>query len=211
MLNVTLHHKGVIMPKYSKQFYKKRSNQMARYRATARAAIDTFYKYTYPGKPTRCIADIGCATGLLLGELEKLVPMTTLYGLDLLPVSRQHYRGFYTQADLNEKHIVVPDLAADLIICEEVLEHIEPDNTLQAMELITGLAGDPGLLIFGAAAPGQPGKHHVNCRTKAEWKELWGRLGWYMDKNLTRYFKQILKQNGLDKGCYFDNPQVFVK
>ena len=199
------------MTEYSRHFYSKRKKQEARYRATARAALDTLDKFTYPGHPVNCVADIGCATGLLLNAVAKLRPLTTLYGLDLLPVSKQQFRGFYTQADLNKPDIVIPDLAADLIICEEVLEHIEPENTMVALEHISGLAGDPGFMIFGAAEPGQRGTHHVNCRPKEEWARLWGKLGWYADRHLTEFFKDILVKRGLNKGCYYENPQVFIK
>ena len=199
------------MPKYSKRFYSKRKKQIVRYKATARAVLDTLDEFTYPGYPVKCVADIGCATGLLLSAITDLRPMTTLYGLDLLPVSEQNFRGFYTQADLNEPVIELPDLVADVIICEEVLEHIEPENTDIAMGHISGLADKPGFMVFGAAAPGQPGKHHVNCRSKEEWAALWGKLGWHCDQHLTSVFKGILAEQGLDKGCYYDNPQVFTK
>jgi SAM-dependent methyltransferase len=62
----------------------------------------------------------------------------------------------------------------DLVICLETAEHIEPERSKTMVEsLVTN--GDR--ILFSAAAPGQGGTHHVNCRWPSYWQELFNQHG----------------------------------
>jgi SAM-dependent methyltransferase len=67
----------------------------------------------------------------------------------------------------------------DLVICTEVVEHIPAGHEDVVLGTIARHAGD--LIVFSAAAPGQPGAGHVNCRPIDFWLAAWRQLGWQPD------------------------------
>jgi len=88
---------------------------------------------------------------------------------------------------------------------------VEPENTEHAIEIIGHVAEAKSLLVFGAAHPGQPGRHHVNCRTKEDWSQLLWTAGFYLHEPATKLYLETLKQGGITKGCYVDNTQCYFK
>ena len=56
----------------------------------------------------------------------------------------------------------------DLACCVEVLEHIPESEADRAVDSIC--AHSRRWVYFSAAAPGQPGKGHVNCQPKPYWR-----------------------------------------
>lgn len=57
---------------------------------------------------------------------------------------------------------------ADLVTCVEVLEHVPESEADRAVAAICGRS--KRWVYFSAAAPGQPGKGHVNCQPKKYWR-----------------------------------------
>ncbi|MGQ9662517.1 MAG: class I SAM-dependent methyltransferase [Kiritimatiellia bacterium] len=87
------------------------------------------------------VLDVGCGQGALLVELEKRFPQVKLYGVDLssraieLAASRVP-RGEFRVLDLEHDRL---QGTFDLVICSEVLEHIQDDVTaIQRVSEVTG-------------------------------------------------------------------------
>lgn len=82
----------------------------------------------------RRVLDIGCGEGLVLRQLRRLWPQTYIDGLDiemeLMAVAQKlvpdiHYLGGSVY------HLPLPTMSYDLVLCTEVLEHLEhPESAL---------------------------------------------------------------------------------
>ena len=66
----------------------------------------------------------------------------------------------------------------DLVLCLEVAEHLEPASAATIIDTLTA-HGDR--ILFSAAAPGQPGMHHVNCQWPDYWQRLFNARGFACD------------------------------
>ena len=66
----------------------------------------------------------------------------------------------------------------DVAVCVEVAEHLPPES---APILISSLVAHSDCVLFSAAAPRQPGQHHVNCQWPKYWQELFNHHGYACD------------------------------
>jgi SAM-dependent methyltransferase len=76
------------------------------------------------------VLDVGCGEGSLLNELTQANPALLVAGTDVseqaLKLSRRYLpQGRFSILDLEQSHL---DEQADLVICSEVLEHLEADE-----------------------------------------------------------------------------------
>ena len=199
--------------RYTDNFHNKRIGH-PRYPIMATASLEAHAK-AHKGDEPSIIVDVGCSVGALLaaiGDLKTKRPLE-LHGLDYsVKEEALVYKGTFTRFDLNKDKAVYTNIRGDLIICQEVLEHIEPENTEQAIESLTQFsAPHHATLIFSAAHPGQPGKHHVNCRPKEEWCSLLNKAGWQYSEKATKTYLQVLRAHKITRGCYVDNTQCFYR
>jgi hypothetical protein len=67
------------------------------------------------------------------------------------------------------------------------------------------------LAVVTAAPPGWPGHHHVNCREKSYWVDVFEDYGLYYDAALTGQFKTVSKMNPKEGYEYGDNKNFFLK
>lgn len=146
----------------------------------------------------RTVLDIGCGPGIYTEELIQRGIVT--HGLDPDPRTRHNYYSLLTPAERT----------AQVVICLEVLEHIDPADTRKAIQHLADHIEPNGLLVFTAAQPGQGGTGHINTRTRAEWAKLLTEAG------LTRTTKQeqLLKdymQQGAHMGWFTQNLLVFER
>lgn len=72
----------------------------------------------------------------------------------------------------------------DLVLCLEVAEHLDSSS---AEALIETLCSHGNLVFFSAAAPGQHGEHHVNCRWPSYWQGLFNAAGYVCNDDLREY------------------------
>jgi hypothetical protein len=69
----------------------------------------------------------------------------------------------------------VPEpVPCDLVICLEVVEHVDTPTGEAIVDFLTRSAG---LVLFSAAVSGQPGWGHINNQPHAYWKDLFARHG----------------------------------
>jgi hypothetical protein len=128
------------------------------------------------GAEPKSAIDFGSSIGALLSVL----PVERRRGLDYSPHSVANKMiDDLVICDLDDKAQITKALnhdKFDLIICQEVAEHLEKIRPESApgldMPLTDGLrhaAHDDSILVFAAARPGQPGKGHISCRTARFW------------------------------------------
>ena len=67
----------------------------------------------------------------------------------------------------------------DLVLCVEVIEHIESHKSDNLLKSIASHARK--VIVFSAGRPGQPGMGHVNCQPISFWIDKWRTLGWEPD------------------------------
>ncbi len=76
----------------------------------------------------------------------------------------------------------------DLVLCVEVIEHIDAEFEDITLDTITNHAAD--WIMFTGAKPGQRGKGHVNCRELDYWETKLERRGIILQPKLTKKIQQ---------------------
>jgi SAM-dependent methyltransferase len=123
----------------------------------------------------RSVLDIGCGIGAYL-QLFGQHGATRLFGVDGIPPEAAALeRGAYRMLDLAQP--LALEGMFDLAICVEVAEHMPPGADSVLIDNI--LRHTAGTIIFSAAAPGQPGVGHINCRDIGYWLGLFAARGWF--------------------------------
>lgn len=137
----------------------------------------------------RSVLDIGCGAGHSTSFFQKL-------GCDVLGidgVSCENLSHDFVQHDFTQGPVPRPydDVPVDLGWCCEFLEHIEEKYLVN---LITTF-GNCKVILVTHAFPGQPGHHHVNCRTPDYWQGFFTGIGFTFDRELTRQTKLMARKN----------------
>ncbi len=133
------------------------------------------FAYLASGLQISSLLDVGAGVGTWLAAARDL-GVQDIVGVDGIA------------ADCAELHvepglIKVFDLTApvslerrfDAVLCLEVAEHLDEGA---ADILIQTLCAHGDLIFFSAAAPGQHGEHHVNCRWPTYWQALFNAQGY---------------------------------
>lgn len=120
------------------------------------------------------VLDIGCGPGTYVESL--LDTGINATGLDIDDrVYGKHYLKHQSLFDITDEK-------ADVVICLEVAEHIEQEREDEVVEKVVSTVGKT--LIWTAAAVGQGGIGHINCKNKEEWAEKITKAG--LTRNLER-------------------------
>lgn len=148
------------------------------------------------------VLDIGCGPGTYVDSMRDLKINTRGMDID----ERVHGHEHLTFKSLLD----ITDESADVVICLEVAEHIEPELEDQVVEKVVSAVGKT--LIWTAALPGQGGIGHINCRPKEFWAEKITAAG--LVRNLER--ESALREHMrhpktmgwfLNNVLYFERPQ----
>jgi glycosyltransferase involved in cell wall biosynthesis len=139
------------------------------------------------------VLDIGCGPGIYTEQLQELG--ISAQGLD--PDARTRHT-HYSLLDPATR-------SAELVICLEVLEHIDPQDTITALQNLRDHATKT--LIFTAARPGQGGTGHINCRHRDQWITLLESVGFVYDAEQTQAVRDYM-QLGLHMGWFVNNVIV---
>ena len=81
----------------------------------------------------------------------------------------------------------------DLVWSCEFVEHVE-ERCVQNF-LATFVSARPKLVAMTHAEPGQPGHHHVNCRTADYWKGVMAAAGFAFDEDTTLHARLMAAMN----------------
>lgn len=113
------------------------------------------------------VVDVGCANGLHLRAFKTFIPQHDLLGIEgtthWAPYIERYFGKNYIIQDLRE---TIPHIRKfDLVISFEVLEHLEKESAIQAVENIASL----GNTLCISANQSRGGFHHLNPRPKKYW------------------------------------------
>lgn len=151
----------------------------------------------------RKMLDVGCGFGGQVKLAESLGWES--YGVDgdwtVLPKESNFHLNDYTKGSPTLTYEV------DLIWCVEFLEHVEEKYIPNYMPLFQ----KGTIAVVTAAPPGWPGHHHVNCREKSYWVDVFKEYGFDYDKALTAEFKTVSKMNPKEDYSYGDNKNFFLQ
>lgn len=150
---------------YKASFFKNRDKLSWRVPYVCDAIVKVFHPNS--------IIDIGCGIGdYVEGFEERGIPSFGLEGnKNVLPY-----------LVIPEDSVFIRDLRKpvylshfDLVVCFEVLEHIEPEY---ADILVSNLTSLSDRILVSAAPPGQGGHYHVNCQLSEYWEDAFTREGY---------------------------------
>ncbi len=123
------------------------------------------------------VLDLGCGSGLY-PLLYRHFGVEDILGVDgLEPDATVLDAMSYRKADLQRPFDAGRKF--DLVVCLEVVEHLNPQATNVILDSIVRHARDDGTILFSMAEPGQPGNGHINCLGMSEVLDLWAARGWF--------------------------------
>jgi SAM-dependent methyltransferase len=133
------------------------------------------------------VLDIGCGHGLYL-DLARQCGARDVLGIDGMDRSGTALgEGEYLQLDLQERQSLGRKF--DLVLCLEVVEHIDPAATEMLFDVLAEHAAGP--ILFSMAEPEQPGHGHINCRGMDDVLDLWQQRGWWPDLTASLGFRSL--------------------
>lgn len=126
------------------------------------------------------VLDVGCGDGTAMKGMAAagLTPMG-IDGIDQPEITFPFTQHDYTKGPL----FIKPHF--DAVWCCEVVEHIK-EIYLRNL-LVTFECAD--VIFMTAAAPGQVGHHHVNCKPPDYWAGALAAIGFYFDMQFTEWCK----------------------
>ena len=107
------------------------------------------------------VLDIGCGPGTYVDSLRAVDIQATGIDID----DRVHGKKYLTYKSLLD----ISDESADVVLCMEVAEHI--DQSLEDQVVAKVAKTVKKTLIWTAAAIGQGGIGHINCKNKQDWAD----------------------------------------
>lgn len=120
------------------------------------------------------VLDVGCGLGAYLMVFEEFAD-SDVFGLEgfdaetlLLEPEQFGFADITKGFDLGRQF--------DLVMCVEVIEHIEAHDESTVLDSITRHARD--FILFSAGDEDQPGHGHINCRRIDHWLSAWAARGW---------------------------------
>ena len=136
----------------------------------ANAALTSLFPDGIPAS----ILDLGCGTGTWLKAAQDL-GAGELFGVDGVSIPASQFLvqpALFREADLNQPLRL--GRRFDLVLCLETAEHLTPES---ADTLLDTLVAHSDSILFSAAAPGQPGTNHLNCRWPSYWQASFNARG----------------------------------
>jgi glycosyltransferase involved in cell wall biosynthesis len=146
------------------------------------------------------VLDIGCGPGTYVDSLRDLG--VEARGIDI--DERVHGHEHLTYMSLLD----MTDESADVVVCLEVAEHIEPELEDDVVAKVAGAVKKT--LIWTAAAVGQGGIGHINCKNKLEWADKLTAAGLVQNMEREEALKAHIRQ-GHHLGWFPNNLLYFER
>lgn len=138
--------------------------------------------------------DIGSSIGCLLREISIStgLPKENLYGIDHGDAVKEefyHSHCVYVDRDFSTGFEMINPMGFDVIICQEVAEHIPNEYDRHIISTISHNLSDEGILLWSAAVPGQRGRGHVNLHPAYYWHRKMDDIGLSRDDIKTNAYR----------------------
>jgi SAM-dependent methyltransferase len=120
------------------------------------------------------VIDLGCGMGEWLATFQA-TGVTEIQGVDGDYVDRNQLA--IPEFAFKTHNFIEPysgNRRYDLAMSVEVAEHLDPEHGTSLVHSLTELSD---IVLFSAAAPHQPGRHHVNCQWPVYWSRLFSERG----------------------------------
>jgi hypothetical protein len=199
------------MYEYSKKFHTKRIGKPI-YATIAETVLMTVEKCGVQPVP---MADIGSSIGAYLAEVFKAIKTdpSQLVGVDCgVHVKENFLTGSATLFEHDLESGVVPVIHGgpfSVMTSWETAEHIDEKFANDIVAIFGNNLDKKGLVVFGAALPGQRGKHHVNCQLPEYWHKKFKDVGIFLDKDLTDFYRNLISvKTGRSKDSFNEHCLV---
>lgn len=144
---------------YNKFFYAVQSERSGR---SAREVVGLVNELLRPSS----VIDVGCGVGAWLAEFQRH-GVSDVLGIDGDWVDRRMLKFPAERFVAHElTHPYESDRSFDLVMCLEVAEDLDSDQSGAFVDLLTSLGP---VILFSAAIPQQGGQHHVSERWQGDW------------------------------------------
>lgn len=158
---------------YSREYY---SNHDQGSYDSAITILSRLSAYVNP----QSVIDIGCGSGTWCKAA------MNVWGIVALGIDQHSYEDCnmhipesqYLQNDIRSR---VHGYHADLVICVEVIEHIDEEYEDTVLDNICAMSNT---ILFSGALPFQGGTGHVNEKPYSYWVEKFNRRGFYLDERI---------------------------
>lgn len=146
---------------YGDRFFRRRYRK---YHEKEVGLANIIYDYFRP----ETVIDAGCGIGSYLCAMKErgALVMGLEYGAKhAKKYAPESIKEYIHACDLS--HPISSDIRADLVLCIEVAEHIQPGHSNALINNLCSLSSKH--ILFTAARPGARGKGHINCRPLSDW------------------------------------------
>lgn len=149
------------------------------------------------------VYDLGCGPGIHVWAMNDIG--INVRGIDIDP--RVCGLNLIEQGDLLN---LDGSKQADLVVCFEVAEHIDPQYCDKIVESVYKTIESGGTLLWTASQPGQGGVGHINNRAKEYWLNKFTNIGLKENKVLQQKLIEYCQQ-GYHMGWFVNNILIFDK
>jgi hypothetical protein len=157
------------------------------------------------------LIDIGCGIGdYVKGFIERGVRAEGVEGSEnctpFLVVPERLVR----IVDMRKELIFLADSMYDMVLCLEMLEHIEEEY---ADIVVSNLSSMTNKILTSAAPPGQGGHYHVNCRPKEYWVEMFSRYKFTHNRSIVDAIRKEWEpiNHKKEMSAYYKNLMYFER
>jgi 2-polyprenyl-3-methyl-5-hydroxy-6-metoxy-1,4-benzoquinol methylase len=147
------------------------------------------------------VIDVGCGPGTYVYSINDRGLNAVGYDLD----KRVKGKPF-----LENKSIFDIEDSADMVMCIEVAEHIQPEFSQNIVDKLYNILEKDAILLFTAACVGQGGTDHINNRPKEYWEHKFKEKGLIRCHTLEAQLEEYVKSNTY-MGWFTANQMIFYK
>jgi len=190
---------------YNKKFFAQRKSLSWRVPIVVDAIMEVFNP--------KSVIDVGCGNGDLLTRFSERIK-SPCYGIEgtanALPAVGIPMNNYVFIRDLRKPIRELLIRRADIAICFEVAEHLEPEY---ADIFVDNLCSFSDMIVMTAAPPGQGGRCHVNCQSYPYWFHKFTDRGYRARTDLVMQLQRKWEPWQHKKGikAYYNNLMIWER